>query len=84
MIVSNQDVKEMIITTLNLEDMDQSEIEDDTPLFKEGLGLDSVDAIELMVMLDNKFKIKLENAEAARDVFASVNSLTTFINQNAK
>jgi acyl carrier protein len=82
--VSTAEVKELVISTLNLEDMDPSEIQDDMPLFKDGLGLDSVDAIELMVMLDNKFKIKLENAELAREIFASVNALTSFINQNAK
>ncbi|MDD3468209.1 MAG: phosphopantetheine-binding protein [Campylobacterales bacterium] len=82
--VSTTEVKELVINTLNLEDINPDEIQDDMPLFKEGLGLDSVDAIELMVMLDNKFKIKLENAETAKDVFASINALTAFINQNAK
>lgn len=82
--VSTTEVKELVISTLNLEDMNPDEIQDDMPLFREGLGLDSVDAIELMVMLDNKFKIKLENAEVAKEIFASINTLTSFINQNAK
>ncbi len=82
--VSANEIKELIISTLNLEDIATSDIEDDAPLFRDGLGLDSVDAIELMVMIDNKFKIKLENADAAKTVFASVNSLTDFINANAK
>jgi len=82
--VSTQEVKELIISTLNLEDMAADEIEDGAPLFGDGLGLDSVDAIELMVMIDNKFKIKLENADAAKTVFASAQSLTDFINANAK
>ncbi len=82
--VSANEIKELIISTLNLEDISANDIEDDAPLFRDGLGLDSVDAIELMVMLDNKFKIKLENADAAKTVFTSVNSLTDFVNQNAK
>jgi acyl carrier protein len=82
--VSTNEVKEMIISVLNLEDISPSDIADDSALFKDGLGLDSVDAIELMVMLDNKFKIKLENADAAKSMFASVKTLTDFINQHEK
>lgn len=81
---TTQEIKELIISTLSLEEITPSEIADDAALFRDGLGLDSVDAIELMVMIDNKFKIKLENADAAKTVFASVGSLTDFINANAK
>ncbi len=82
--ITTQDVKEKIIAGLNLEDMSPNEIEDDDALFNEGLGLDSVDAIELIVVLDNEYGIKFENMSELKDIFATVESLTKYINENIK
>ena len=59
--ITTQDVKEKIIAGLNLEDITHDEIDDNEALFNEGLGLDSVDAIELIVILDSEYGIKFEN-----------------------
>ena len=82
--ITTQDVKEKIIAGLNLEDMSYNEIADDDALFNEGLGLDSVDAIELIVVLDNEYGIKFENMSELKDIFATVKSLTNYINENIK
>ena len=81
--ITTDDLKKTLIEGLVLEDIDPSEIADDDPLFNEGLGLDSVDAIELVVILDNEYGIKFEDMEAARAVFESVQVLTDHINKNA-
>ena len=81
--ITTDDLKKTLIKGLVLEDIDPSEIADDDPLFNEGLGLDSVDAIELVVILDNEYGIKFEDMEAARAVFESVQILTDHINKNA-
>ena len=81
--ITTDDLKKTLIEGLVLEDIDPSEIADDDPFFNEGLGLDSVDAIELVVILDNEYGIKFEDMEAARAVFASVKILTDHINKNA-
>ena len=82
--ITTKDVKEKIISGLNLEDMGHDEIADDDALFNEGLGLDSVDAIELIVILDSEYGIKFENMSELKDIFATVQSLTNYINQNIK
>ncbi|MEJ2527778.1 MAG: phosphopantetheine-binding protein [Sulfurovaceae bacterium] len=82
--VTYDEIKQKIIEALNLEDITADEIEDDAPLFNEGLGLDSVDAIELIIFLDNQYGIKIDNAGESREVFASIKTLTDFINQKSK
>lgn len=77
-------VKEQLIEALGLEDMSADEIDDDAPLFNEGLGLDSVDAIELVIFLDNEYGIKIENVGQSKEIFISIRTLTDFINQNKK
>jgi len=81
--ITTDDLKKTLITGLVLEDIDPSEIADNDPLFNEGLGLDSVDAIELVVILDNEYGIKFKDMDAAKEVFASVQILTDYINKNA-
>ena len=81
--ITTDDLKKTLITGLVLEDIDPSEIADNDPLFNEGLGLDSVDAIELVVILDNEYGIKFKDMDAAKEVFASVQILTDYINENA-
>ena len=81
--ITTDDLKKTLIEGLVLEDINPSEIADDDPLFNEGLGLDSVDAIELVVILDNEYGIKFADMDAAREVFVSVQILTDYINKNA-
>ena len=81
--ITTDDLKKTLIEGLVLEDIDPSEIADDDQLFNEGLGLDSVDAIELVVILDNEYGIKFKDMDAAKEVFSSVQVLTDHINKNA-
>jgi acyl carrier protein len=71
-------VKELIVRRLKL-DIDPKSIEDDAPLFGEGLGLDSIDALELVLGLEQEFGIKVEDEEVGVKAFASVNALVDFI-----
>lgn len=73
-------VKELIVRRLKL-DIDPKSIEDDAPLFGEGLGLDSIDALELVLGLEQEFGIKVEDEEVGVKAFASVNALVDFIEQ---
>lgn len=77
--MNNELLKQQIIEALNLEDMRPEDIEDDAPLFGEGLGLDSIDALELFVMLDKHYGIKLQNKEEGKLVFRSVNTMAAYI-----
>src|SRR5690606_28529221 len=63
-----QELKEKIITQLNLEDISIDDLQDDTPLFGDGLGLDSIDALELIVLLDKQYGIKLADPKEGRKV----------------
>ena len=75
-----QEVKEMIIDVLQLEDISASDIDTDAPLFVEGLGLDSIDALELGVALQKRYGISLSaEAEDTRRHFASVRALAALI-----
>lgn len=74
-----QQLKEQIIKQLKLEDKNPGDIGDDDPLFVEGLGLDSIDALELIVLLQQEYDIKLKNAEEGQDVFRSVNTMADYI-----
>jgi len=77
-------LKKQLIDHLNLEDLSVEDIKDDTPLFGDGLGLDSIDALEIIVMLDNKFNVKVSDPEEGAKIFQSVNTLAEFIeNQNS-
>ncbi len=75
-------VKAKIIEGLNLEDITTDEIEDAMPLFgDDGLGLDSVDAIELTLVLEKEFGVKVTNMAEVETIFASCETLTTYINE---
>ena len=65
------ELKEQIIKALNLEEMTPEDIETDAPLFGEGLGLDSIDALELIVLLEKKYGIKLANPAEGKAIFTS-------------
>ncbi len=75
-----QELKQFLINTLNIEDITVDDIKDDEPIFTEGLGLDSIDALELGVALKKKYGVKFSTEnEANRSYFASVNALADFI-----
>jgi acyl carrier protein len=84
MSISNNEVKQKLIEGLNLEELTPDEIDDNAPLFNEGLGLDSVDAIELIVVLDANYNVKFENMDELKEIFASIANLTEYINKNIK
>jgi acyl carrier protein len=74
-------LKTLIIESLNLQGMTPDMIADETPLFGEGMGLDSVDALELAVAIEKRFGIRIEDEAAAREAFASIASLSAFVEQ---
>ncbi len=75
-------LKEQIIERLNLKDLKPADIGDDQPLFVEGIGLDSIDALELIVLLQQEYNIKLSNAEDGPRVFHSVRTIADYISAN--
>lgn len=76
-------LKAQIIEQLSLEDLTPADIEDDAPLFgEEGLGLDSIDALEFIVLLESNYGIKIADPSQGREIFHSVNSLAAFIENN--
>ena len=74
-------LKTQIIEELNLE-VDPQEITADEPLFGEGLGLDSIDGLELVVMVEKNYGIKLENNEEINEIFTSLRTLANYIDEN--
>ena len=74
-------LKELLIERLKFEDMSADDIADDEPLFAGGLGLDSIDALEIVVMLESEFGIKVKNESSARSHFRSVASLAGFVEE---
>ena len=75
-----EQLKKLIIEELNLEDIEVSEIKDTDPLFgDEGLGLDSLDAVELVVLIQKHFAVEIKDMEEGREALASISSLADFI-----
>lgn len=74
-------LQKLIVQALNLEDVRPEEIDPEAPLFGAGLGLDSVDALELVVAIEREFGIRTESHEIGREAFASVNALAAFVDQ---
>jgi len=82
-LITTTDLKTKIIDGLGLEDIGINEIEDDMPLFgDDGLGLDSVDAIELTLIIEKEFGVKIKDMGESENIFASSNSLVSYINEN--
>jgi acyl carrier protein len=73
------ELKKLIINTLKLEDITPEDIEDEAPLFGEGLGLDSIDALELVVALEKTYNVFIPDSEVGKKVFRSVNALAEFV-----
>ena len=77
----NEKLKIIIIEELNLEDITPEDIEDDAPLFGEGLGLDSLDAVELVVQVQKHFGVEIKDMEEGQIAFRSINALVGFIRE---
>jgi len=73
------ELKKQIIEELKLEDIKPEDIQDDAPLIGDGLGLDSIDALELVVLLEKYHGVKIMDEEVGKKVLASVNSMAEFI-----
>ncbi len=74
-------LKKVIVEELNLEEVDPEEIEDDAPLFGEGLGLDSLDAVEIVVLLEKHFGVIVQNLDEGKAAFQSINTLTAYVEE---
>jgi len=77
-----QELKEKIIEQLNLEDIAVDEIGNGDPLFGDGLGLDSIDALELIVMLDKGYGIKLSDPKEGKNIFESIDTMAAYITEH--
>lgn len=75
-------LKQEIIEVLNLEGVKPEDIDENASLFGEGLGLDSIDALELIVLLEKNYGIKLENANQGKEIFKSVKTMAEYIQQH--
>jgi acyl carrier protein len=75
-------LKEEIINVLNLEDVKPADIDENAPLFGEGLGLDSIDALELIVLMEKVYGIKLNDPNQGKEVFKSIKVMAEFITAN--
>lgn len=73
------ELKQQIIKALNLEDVACEDIDNDAPLFGEGLGLDSIDALELIVLLEKRYGIKLSDPTQGKAIFKSINTMARYI-----
>ena len=78
------ELKQEIIKVLNLEDMTPDDIETDAPLFGEGLGLDSIDVLEIIVLLEKKYGIKLANPAEGKGIFKSITTIADYVSKNRK
>ncbi|MDR2100669.1 MAG: phosphopantetheine-binding protein [Campylobacteraceae bacterium] len=79
--VTSEDLKALIIKSLKLEDIGVDDIKDNMPLFGEdGLGLDSVDSIELVLTIEREYGVKIGKSENYQEIFSSISSLLNFIN----
>lgn len=72
-------LKELLVTELNLEGKTPADIDDAAPLFGEGLGLDSLDALQLAMSIEEKFGVRVPEGDEARSIFASINALAEFV-----
>lgn len=78
---TKEKLKQILIADLNLEELAPEDIDDSAPLFGEGLGLDSLDAVELVVIIQKHFGIEIKDMEEGRDAFKSVEALAAYIDR---
>jgi acyl carrier protein len=76
-----ENLKKIIIEELSLEEVTPEDIEDDAPLFGEGLCLDSLDAVEIVVLLEKHFGVKVKNLDEGKAAFQSINTLAAFVEE---
>ncbi len=79
-----ENLKKQLIEALNLEDITPDDIDVSAPLFGEGLALDSIDALEIMLILEREYGVKIENSAEAKEIFYSVQTLANYIQENQK
>ncbi|MBU0483421.1 MAG: acyl carrier protein [Proteobacteria bacterium] len=77
-------IKEMVVRDLKLQGVDPAKIDDNTPLFEEGLGLDSLDAVELVVLVQKHFDVQIDDMDEGQAAFKSINTLAEFIAEKRK
>lgn len=76
------ELKEEIIKTLNLEEVRPEDIEENAPLFGEGLGLDSIDALELIVLMEKNYGIKLQDPNQGKEIFKSIATMAEYVKEH--
>ena len=79
-----KEMKELLVVNLELEDITPEEIKDDEPLFEEGIGLDSLDAVEIVVLLERNYGLGIVDEEQAREIFQSIDTLSQWVYENLK
>lgn len=77
-------LKVLLVDQLSLDDVEPEEIEDDAELFGEGLGLDSLDAVEIVVMLQRNFGMEVKDMEKSREVFRTISTLAEYVYEKSE
>lgn len=77
-------LKKQVIEQLNLEEINPEDIDASEPLFGDGLGLDSIDALELIVLLEREYGIKINDPSEGKKIFTSIETMANFIKENQK